>query len=111
MPDNQQPQFTQLNDAISGDRAEQFANDLQHQKSRAVIKEVLDEYSASAGYADRVKIIVVDHTDTVPFMKKVQGYADEQIDKRLFKNAKVVLGLVVGWAASICIAVAIAKLT
>ena len=105
------PEPTILNDPISGDRAEQLANDLQHQKSRIVIKDVIDEYVGSSVFAKRVKEIVIDHTDTVPFMEKTQKYADQQIDKRLFKNAKVVIGLVVGWLASIGIAILVTKLT
>lgn len=100
-----------LNDPISGDRAEQFASDLQHQKSRLVIKNVVEEYVGSSLFATRVKEIVVEHTDTVPFMEKSQKYADKQIDTRLFKNAKVVVGVIIGWLASIGIAILITKLT
>lgn len=102
---------TRLNDAISGDRAQQLANDLQHQKSRLVIKEVVEESIGSSMFADRVKSIVVEHTGTVEFMKKSQEYADDQIDKRLFKNAKVVWGIVAGWIATGVIAFIVAKLT
>jgi uncharacterized membrane protein len=45
--------------------------------------------------------MIIEHTDSVTFMKKVQGYSDEQIDKRLFKNVKVVVGLIVTWVATI----------
>lgn len=100
-----------LNDAISGDRAEQLANDLQHQKSRLVIKDVVEEYVGSSIFADRVKEIVVEHTDSVPFMEKTQKYADQQIDKRVFKNVKVSIGLIVGWLASIGIAIFVAKVS
>lgn len=53
--------------------------------------------------------IIGEYVNTVPFMKKVQGYADEQIDKRLFKNAKVVAGLIIGWIVTIAIAYLLAK--
>ncbi len=52
--------------------------------------------------------VIVEHTDSVPFMKKVQEYADQQIDARIFKSVKVVLGIVIGWVGSIVVAVAIA---
>lgn len=101
----------QLNDAISGDRAEQLASDLLHQKSRVAISSVVEDYVGSSKFAERMEEIIVKHTDTVPFMEKSQKYADQQIDKRLFKNAKVVLGLVIGWVASIAVAVLVTRLT
>lgn len=52
--------------------------------------------------------VIVEHTDSVPFMKKVQAYADQQIDARIFKSVKVVLGLAIGWIGSIVVAVVIA---
>jgi hypothetical protein len=45
--------------------------------------------------------IVAEYTDTVPFMKKVQEYADDQIDKRIFKNVSFVVGALIAWVASI----------
>lgn len=84
-----------------------MANDLQHQKSRLVIKEVIEEYAGSSVFAKRVDGIVTEHTGTVKFMEKSQKYADSQIDKRLFKNVRVILGLIVSWIASIAVAVII----
>jgi len=52
-----QPQVT-LNDRISGDRAEQLANDLQHQKSRLVIKEVVQEQIGSTDFERTVETIL-----------------------------------------------------
>lgn len=101
----------QLNDAIPGDRAEQLASDLLHQKSRVAINSVVEDYVGSSDFEKRIIEIIQKHTDTVPFMEKSQKYADDQIDRRLFKNAKVVVGLIIGWIASIVIAVVIAKLT
>lgn len=51
-------------------------------------------------YKTKIKEIIIEHTDSVTFMKKVQGYADEQIDKRLFKNVKVVIAVLLGWIAT-----------
>lgn len=52
--------------------------------------------------------IITEHTDTVPFMEKVQKYADQQIDTRIFKSVKVVLWAIASWVTSIGIAVGIA---
>ena len=103
--------ITTLNDPIPGSRAEELLDVLQHNKSRLIIKEVVEEYVGSSIFAQRIKEIVIEHTESVPFMEKTQGYADQQIDKRLFKNAKVILGLIVSWLASIGIAILITKLT
>lgn len=110
MADSHKQEVT-LNDPISGDRAEQLASDLQHQKSRLVIKEVVEDYVGSSIFATRIKEIVIEHTESVPFMEKSQKYADQQINTRLFKNVKVVLGLAIGWLASIGIAILITKVT
>lgn len=55
--------------------------------------------------------IITEHTNTVPFMEKVQKYADQQIDTRIFKSVKVTLGLLLSWVASIAVAVLITKAT
>jgi len=110
MADNQQNPV-QLNDAIPGDRAEQLASDLQHQKSRVAINSVVEDYVGSSNFEKRIVEIVEKHTNTVPFMKKSKKYADEQIDHRLFKNTKVALGFLISWIASIAAAVIISKLT
>ncbi len=65
---------------------------LQQEKFRARTKELIEEY-----------------TETVPFMRKVQEYADEQIDKRLFKNSKVVIGVVLTWIVTGVISYLVAK--
>lgn len=62
-------------------------------------------------FREKTKQIFNEQVDTVPFMQKVQGYADEQIDKRLFKNVKFVLGVLIGWAVSLAIAFVIGKYT
>ena len=71
---------------------------------------ILDALSHDT-YQAKIRQMIADHTDSVPFMKKVQGYADEQIDKRLFKNAKVTAKLIFGWFVSIAIAVVISMAT
>ena len=55
-------------------------------------------------FRTRVNNVIEEHTNSVPFMEKVQGYADKQIDIRIFKSVRVVLGLIAGWVASIAIA-------
>lgn len=50
MPPDAPQQVTTLNDRISGDRAEQLATDLGHQKSRLVIQEVVKEYIGSTEF-------------------------------------------------------------
>lgn len=72
-------------------------------------KVILDALSHDT-YQAKIKQMIIDHTDSVPFMKKVQTYADEQIDKRLFKNAKVTASLILGWIVTIVIAVFLAWL-
>jgi hypothetical protein len=62
-------------------------------------------------FREKTKQIIVEHTDTVAFMKKVQVYADEQIDRRLFKNTKVIIGVILGWIATAVITFAVTKLT
>lgn len=62
-------------------------------------------------FRQRTNQIIVEHTGTVDFMKKVQEYADTQIDTRLFKNAKVMLTVIIGWIATGVIAFIVAKLT
>lgn len=56
------------------------------------------------GFRKRTIEIIVEHTDSVPFMEKVQRYADKQIDMRLFKNTKVVVAIIIGWIVTAIIA-------
>ena len=55
-------------------------------------------------FRKRVNEVIVDHTNSVPFMRKVQEYADDEIDKKLFKNAKVIIGIIIGWVVTAGIA-------
>jgi len=74
----------------------------------AFVSNKVSELLGNEAFRRRTNEIIVEHTNSVPFMKKVQEYADQQIDTRIFKSVKVVLGLIVGWTASIVIAVVIA---
>lgn len=65
---------TTLNDPISSDRAEQLANDLQHQKSRLAIKDVVQEHIDSSAFADRVKEIMLDALAADPARKKLTDW-------------------------------------
>ncbi len=62
-------------------------------------------------YKAKIKEMIIEHTDSVPFMKKVQVYSDEQIDKRLFKNSKVMGGLLLTWIITLVIDFLIARAT
>lgn len=74
---------TTLNDAIPGDRAEQLASDLQHNKSRLVIKDVVEEYVSSSTFANRVKKIQGEHLESTETYKKISDKVQTQIDSTL----------------------------
>lgn len=65
---------TRLNDPISGDRGEQLASDLQHHKSRIVIKEVVEEYIGSSKFAERVEDIQLKSLEADPARNKLKGW-------------------------------------
>ena len=71
----------------------------------------INELLEQGAFRKKTLEIIEEHTNSVPFMEKVQKYADQQIDNRLFKNVKVVVGLIIGWLVSIGLAVLIAWLT
>lgn len=84
---------TRLNDPISGDRGEQLANDLQHHKSRLVIREVVEEYVGSSLFAERVKAIQLSALEADPARKKLKDWvvgviqahlADQGLKRRNF---------------------------
>jgi len=62
-------------------------------------------------FREKSKQIFNEMTGTVEFMRKVQEYANEQIDKRLFKNTWVILGVIATWIITGIISFAVAKLT
>lgn len=74
---------SQLNDAISSDRAEQLAIDLGHQKSRMVIMEVVEEHIGSSKFENRVKEIQSTHLESTETYKKISDKVQTQIDKTL----------------------------
>jgi hypothetical protein len=74
---------TLLEHAVSGDRAEQLANDLGHQKSRMVIKSVVEEYVGSSQFAQRVKAIQLEMLESTETYKKIDGKVQSQIDATL----------------------------
>lgn len=63
------------------------------------------------GFRKRTIEIIIEHTDSVPFMEKVQKYADNQIDNRLFKNVKVMTGIIISWVISLGVAILAAWVT
>jgi len=51
-------------------------------------------------YKAKIKEIIVEHTDSVIFMKKVQGYAGEEFDRRVYKSVKFWAIILIGWVAT-----------
>lgn len=72
-----------FNDAISGDRAAQLANDLGHQKSRLVIQEVVRDYINSTDFDRKVKDIQRENLESTETYKKIEDKVQSQIDKTL----------------------------
>jgi hypothetical protein len=77
-----------LNDAIPGDRAEQLANDLQHSKSRAAIREVVEDYISSSAFADRVKSIQLEALEADPARDKLKFWVNDVVGKVLMSEAQ-----------------------
>lgn len=82
----QQNQSTTLDAPISGDRAEELAKELGHSKTRAVIKEVVEEYVASAIFVKHIKEIIDEHTGSVDFAKKVRTSLKDELDNAFSSN-------------------------
>lgn len=78
---------TRLDNAISGDRAEQLASDLGHQKSRLAIQEVVKEYVGSSEFADRVKSIHLEALEADPARKKLKDWVCDVIEKEVTSDA------------------------
>lgn len=72
---------------------EQLPDRIPADLSRTIEKTLADQM-ASEIFRKRVKEIISDEVDTVPFMDKVRGYAGREIDERIFRN---------GWAIIIFI--------
>lgn len=70
---------TQLDAPISGDRAEQLADDLQHHKSRVAIKTVVEEYVESAAFATRVKAIMLEALESTVTYEKISDKVGNQV--------------------------------
>lgn len=75
--------------------------------SDAGVEKKVTELLERETFRQKTKQLIVEHTDTVTFMEKVQKYANEQIDKRLFKNTKVMFGFIVSWLLSLVATVVI----
>jgi|GEM_PF-3544868 len=107
MPDT----TTRLNDAISGDRAEQLATDLQHQKSRLAIQDVVKEYINSSVFAGRIKEIMCEALESTETYKKISDKVGSQIDKTLndrnLKNRNFIIPNIIAAGAVVVSLVAI----
>jgi hypothetical protein len=75
------PAKSTLNDAIPGDRAAQLATDLQHQKSRLVIKEVVEEVVNSTDFAKKIKDIQLESLEADPARNKLKEWIESLIEK------------------------------
>jgi hypothetical protein len=90
---------------------QQFGSTLQSSStSDAYVQEKINQIFEQTAFRKKTNEIIEEYVDTVPFMKKVQLYADEQIDRRLFKNTKVVIAVILGWVVTAAIAFAAAWL-
>lgn len=67
---------TTLNDAIPGDRAEQLASDLGHEKSRLAIQNVVKEYIGSSEFSDRVVGIQLGTLEADPARNKLKDWVN-----------------------------------
>jgi hypothetical protein len=96
---------TLLDQAISGDRAEQLANDLGHQKSRLAIKTVVEEVVASSAFATRVKEIQLESLESTETYKKISDKVHSQVDTMLnnrnLKNRNFVITNVISGVAAV----------
>lgn len=102
---------TRLNDPVSGDRAEQLATDLQHQKSRLAIKDVVEEYIGSSSFADRIKTIQLEALESTVTYKKISDKVGNQIDSTLsdrnLKNRNFVIPNLISAGAVVVAIVAV----
>lgn len=68
---------TTLNDAIPGSLATDFIDSLQHQRSRLVIKEVVQEFIDSSALAQRVQGIILDALEADPAREKLKQWTTD----------------------------------
>ena len=66
----------------------------------AYVQQKIGEILEQGAFRKKALEITKEYTGTVEFMECVQKYADAQIDKRLFKNVGVIMGLIAGWIAT-----------
>ena len=96
---------TRLDNAISGDRAEQLASDLGHQKSRLAIQDVVAEYVASTVFAERVKKIQLESLESTVTYKKISDKVQTQIETTLstkgVKNRNFVIPMIISSVAAL----------
>jgi len=71
----------------------------------AFVQKKIDQMYDHSRFRNKCLEIIEEHTGTVNFMNTVKEYADKQIDERLFKNAKVVMSLIIGWVATTAVTV------
>lgn len=65
---------------------------------------------AKEDFRQRVKEIIGEYFDSVPCMKKVQGYADEQINTTLFKSWKFLGGIILSTVLTTIVLYALKKI-
>ena len=111
MPQDPLPQVTTLNDRISGDRAEQLATDLGHQKSRLVIQEVVKEYVGSTEFERIVEDTIKRSLEMDSTQAKLQPWFtrsfDKAVSKRGWQNKTFWIPTIIASIAAIAAVVAI----
>lgn len=55
-----------------------------------IISEI-ENYSKHEDFRKKIKEVVEECMDSVPFMDKVRGYAKRELDERIFKNGFTIL--------------------
>lgn len=62
--------------------------------------DIFDQRIRNEDTRQHIKAIISEYADSVPFMEKVQRYATDEIDKRIFKSAKVWASTAIGMIGS-----------
>lgn len=91
---------TTLNDAISGDRAEQLASDLGHQKSQIAIRAVVESYVDSTAFANKVKEIQKEALEADPARNKLKDWVLDlirtEMNTQSTKKTEKKWGMIIG---------------
>ena len=72
--------------------AEEFNGDTE--RIKALSGEAADKLLQQENFRVRTKEVIEECLETVSFMKKVQEYASDEIDKRLYKNLKFWISII-----------------